>query len=751
MKHLLLSFVLFTCVTDGFSQNYLDQYLSNPITYTNVGGSANQVNVPRDLDFKPNTNELWVLNKGNSSGGSVVIFHNAGLANQSSQYKKDSHAGHFMVNSSSMAFGDDNNWGSVGEVLNTNGSSTSTFMGPSLWSGDLNIFASVFQSNWASGTPLGSHLDMLHQSPFGMGIAHDNNLVYWVFDGYNGNICKYNYVMDHGPGYEDHSAGIVARYTDVPVLREQDVPSHMVVDKANDWLYFVDSGNKNVKRLKTTSGINSGNLSQSNETLAGYYAMTGATVEVVDTYPSSMPCGIDVFNGRLIVSDYANGDIYMYDVTGVNPVIMDTIHTGQAGIMGVKIGGDGKIWFVNSATNNVVRINVDPLVDDAAIMDIVAPSHVHYHAGFYSTQFNECNSSVVLQVTLMNSGTATLTAANLNYSVDGGSPSTMNWTGSIASGSSLVVSLPAIAFSHGEHRIKVSSSNPNGNPDSNPANDASEGSFRSLSTLASIPFKEDFSTTSFPPSNWSYVNYNPNNMMKRVSTAGGFGVTPLGCLKMDNFSAPSTGAMDITGQIDYFFSPRIDFSTATSGTVLEFNLAHARYNSSEDQLEVLVSVDCGLIWTSVYNKLGAALATAASTTSNFNPTASQWRKESINLDSYVGQSEIIVMFKTTSNYGNNVFIDDINVHNTTGLKKSAEVELSMDVYPNPSHSNLTVRISNGIINGVEMYNVLGEKMFHSKFNSAQVELDLSNQAVGVYFLRVESENGFITQKIIKQN
>ena len=78
----------------------------------------------------------------------------------------------------------------MNEVQDT-ADASSTFMGPSFWSADTNIFATVFQNNWVDGRPLGSHLGML----------------YWVIDGHLGNICRYDLLEDHGPGYDDHGAG----------------------------------------------------------------------------------------------------------------------------------------------------------------------------------------------------------------------------------------------------------------------------------------------------------------------------------------------------------------------------------------------------------------------------------------------------------------------------------------------------------------------------------------------------------------
>ncbi|MBK7587481.1 MAG: hypothetical protein IPI22_03700 [Bacteroidetes bacterium] len=55
-----------TC-TAAKAQNFLDNYIGAVVTPTAVAGAANQVNQPQDLDFKPNSNELWVANRGTAN------------------------------------------------------------------------------------------------------------------------------------------------------------------------------------------------------------------------------------------------------------------------------------------------------------------------------------------------------------------------------------------------------------------------------------------------------------------------------------------------------------------------------------------------------------------------------------------------------------------------------------------------------------------------------------------------------------
>ena len=124
MKRLYAISILASALPAAFGQmGCIDRYLTDPLIYTNIVTSADQVNEPRDLDFKPNSNELWVMLKGGTDGGSMVIVHNAGLIGQTDEYRKDTHSSHFMVQASAMAFSDNGEWGAVSEIQNTNSNS----------------------------------------------------------------------------------------------------------------------------------------------------------------------------------------------------------------------------------------------------------------------------------------------------------------------------------------------------------------------------------------------------------------------------------------------------------------------------------------------------------------------------------------------------------------------------------------------------------------------------------------------------
>ncbi|MBL4594429.1 MAG: T9SS type A sorting domain-containing protein, partial [Flavobacteriales bacterium] len=339
--------------------NIIDDYVGVTPIITQIGNSSDQIATPSDLDFHPalSNKQLWVVNKGHSNntssgGSSMVIFDNAGEASQTSVYKKDGNAKHFMNSTTGIAFSKNGNWANSPGVYDANFNG-SVFTGPALWSGDLNIFAITPPGG------NGSHLDMLHESPYSQGIASESGNAFWVFDGNYNDIVRYDFVNDHGPGNTYHDDGIVHRYRTQTVTKDPNnkVGSHLAI--SDGWVYVVDYGNQRIFRIQ----MGTGNLAPGSpvptqkETLAEYKDVINYTTEMVVTSGLVEPCGIDIVEDRMIVSDYSTGEIIIYDITIMPAVELDRLSTGAMGIMGIKIGPLGKIWYVDYDANTVNRID----------------------------------------------------------------------------------------------------------------------------------------------------------------------------------------------------------------------------------------------------------------------------------------------------------------------------------------------------------------------------------------------------------
>ena len=305
-------------------------------------------------------------------GGSTVTFFETGSELQTSEYRKDSYSRHFMNTASALSFDQFGYFANTLECKDANNNVNGLFSGPTLWNSDFSVYANINQE----GPLLGSHLDMIHQSPYSMGIEHaGEGNIYWVFDAYHSALVRYDFATPHEYGGHDHSDGKVWRYGDINLEREPGVSSHMVLNHDSNILYIADTGNNRVLTFDVNSGVFDYNLTPYGESLEQYWMMTGAEWDIFINDGLDKPSGIDIYNDRLVISDYSSGDIIIYDISGNNPIELGRINTGHENkIMGITIGPEYKIWYVNYVDNQVVRVDYNLLLGDVnldSVLDIL--------------------------------------------------------------------------------------------------------------------------------------------------------------------------------------------------------------------------------------------------------------------------------------------------------------------------------------------------------------------------------------------
>ena len=141
-----------------------------------------------------------------------------------------------------------------------------------------------------------------------------------------------------------------------------DLPSHLVFDKASNYLYTIDAGNGRIIRMDPESGEVTGTFPHPNEPLAEANEIENTDWVEIVSEGLIEPVGIDVIEDFMLVSDHATGEIIIYDISSVPAVELKRIQTGRTGLMGIKIGPDGMIWFVDQGEDELVRMNFTNLV-----------------------------------------------------------------------------------------------------------------------------------------------------------------------------------------------------------------------------------------------------------------------------------------------------------------------------------------------------------------------------------------------------
>ncbi len=354
-----------------------------------------------------------------------------------------------------------------------------------------------------------------------------------------------------------------------------------------------------------------------------------------------------------------------------------------------------------------------------------------------------CDSVFTPTVTLKNYNSTVLTSCDINWVLDNGTVNTQAWTGSLAQNATANITLPAVTASGGTHAFKVYVSNPNGSNDLYPINNTQEKTVNIVTTYSQIPVTEGFQGT-FPPALWIKNDLSTNGTWDQA-TVGGFGTS--------NRSA-TLEFFNITSGTFELIMPAMDLTDDTSAQ-LTFNVAYAQYGTYQDRLRVAVSTNCGTTWTNVYDKVGSGLATAPATTSFFVPTSSQWRAESVDLTSYAGNPEVFVKFVGISNYGNNLYVDDVNIQATSsGISSSTAAEASVNVFPNPfaGETRIEIVLPEETTVSVTAFNTLGETVFSTTpelMNQGTHSLlfDGTNLPVGVYYINVLMNEQVVTKKV----
>jgi len=360
--------LLAACSKDGVPLlGYQAGDVSESVTVISTGSDDNRR--PQDLAFNvQDDSELWVVNKAEDS---VTIHRGIGTDDVEVESIIDPFALHFMEKVSSIAWGEGDTFATCQDSRNTyNGDfEPNDFTGPTLWSADPDIFGLTnpdavegLSEVFGSSVNLGSHIDMLHESPLCVGIEWDEKNVYWVFDGLNGHIVRYDFKKDHGPGWDDHSDGVVRRFVDTDVERVPGLVSHLVMDQETKLLYVADTGNNRIMVLDTRTGSRGDDLGSFDcwqGECVTHVEWEGADwTELIDgdLFEMEAPTGIELLDGVLYVADAATANLHAFDLEGNEIDRAWTGITDGDGLQGITARNSNELYMVNAKSNEVLQL-----------------------------------------------------------------------------------------------------------------------------------------------------------------------------------------------------------------------------------------------------------------------------------------------------------------------------------------------------------------------------------------------------------
>lgn len=283
---------------------------------------------------------------------------------------------------------------------------------------------------------------------------------------------------------------------------------------------------------------------------------------------------------------------------------------------------------------------------------------------------------------------------------------------------------PSVTFTGlGLHKVILTVTDGNGQSDT-------DSIFIDVTGISTVAIAEDFEGI-YPPNEWA-VEASGNLSWTQTSTAGGYGLSPTSAY-VDNFGVDGAGTyVDLIAPINL---------NNTADAMLYWDVAYAQYGGQyTDTMEILISLDCGATFSQLYRQGGLDLATAPNSTTSYTPAANEWRTDSLDLSSYQGNDKVLIAFRDIGHWGNNLYLDNINLSGTPIVGLEAEPQKGYaQLAPNPVPNGSPVRLISDLSDEftVRVFDAKGKVILERKMEAGESFVPALSS--GIYFYDLKGD------------
>lgn len=437
-------------------------------------------------------------------------------------------------------------------------------------------------------------------------------------------------------------------------------------------------------------------------------------------------------SGTTISGTWTAGMSQTYTIKGAVP---SYVSKGDSAFFAVWVQDDASKAIAQAAKSG----NLPPVPNDGAIISVTTPGFTCVADGAYSAAHS---------IVVKNNGNNAITSATVYYKVDGSATFLSTpWTGTLAIGATTTVTMPTASLTiagAGYHSFYDSLGNINGSVDqSNGDNTMGDFYFIESNTTVALPFSNSFETATDRNKFYATDNNSNGQTWEAYSSVGRTGGSVA-------YTFPSYNVPPLEKEI--LTMPKVAITNPSS---LDFYVAYAKYDAaSNDTLQVVYSTDCGTTWTTIWNQSGTDLVTGATTTGFYTPAPTEYKLKSVAIGSVPAGS--IIAFRGVSDYGNNIWIDDINFRagTPTGIEEMATASTAASVFPNPATTATTLQFSLTAASDVTitLADQLGRSttIAHAKLSAGNhtQAIDTKNLVSGTYVVTILSNGNVTHQQLV---
>lgn len=331
-----------------------------------------------------------------------------------------------------------------------------------------------------------------------------------------------------------------------------------------------------------------------------------------------------------------------------------------------------------------------------------------------------CGTEVNPVVKITNWGTSTLTSTTITYDIDGGSSTNLNWTGSLATGESELVSLSSITSSAGEHDLNVSVSSAS---DARACNDVSTACFTLAATAGACP---SVANTQYETSTEGVIiNDGSTDILSNLDTG-----------KPSGYSDYTSIVTDLIQDNSYEITVNINTDgnyTCVSTVWIDWN-QNCSFDDAGEEYDLGTAVN-------VVN----------------GPTNNSPLSFTVPSGAVLGNTTMRVTTKyssaaTACESGHDAEVEDYTINVLGSLSIDDFTLNNISLYPNPTQTVLNIKVTdNNLPESYTIHNMLGQTIVSKQINSnADLSIDSSALSNGMYFIKISNNNASVSLPFIKK-
>jgi hypothetical protein len=417
---------------------------------------------------------------------------------------------------------------------------------------------------------------------------------------------------------------------------------------------------------------------------------------------------------------------YMYYT---DDACMNIFSTGQVGRMDIILQYAPRRA---SLLNSIGTEYPENLSFDLAIASVLSPGKVL------------CEVNIIPAIEVKNNGGSAvgefsiiLTINDIDYDY--------SYTGdSIRSGETVELEFGDFQLTDGSHHITFELTNILS--DVEPSNNSATHVFAIDNQEDFIPLREKFDVENIDDTNWITLNEDEDIGWEIAETDFGTTSNPSAFINLFNY--------EDRRQIDWLVSPILDFSNAVEAS-LKFKASYARNTGFNDQLQVVASEDCESFFDTVLKTFTVTDLAVTNSGDYWEPESlADWKEHSIDLTDFAGKNNIRLAFKSINDYGNNLYLDDVEFYTTAEDKIVTVAQNSFTLYPNPAidgRFQLAFNTSGRQEVAVHIYDELGREVVVGEFPNTLNQTyyyNLQSQPAGIYFVHVVGKDFIRSKKLL---